>query len=165
MRKFFYLMVMTIMVGAFASCSKDDEPGDYTPTYDGVTVYLNAIEKLYNEDGQPKYVATDTEGIYTAYADNAGVAYNFISGLIGNSSWDGKDVTIALGEDGESGSLKIISQNLPAGIYDEIMVDIKDYQPYTLQIVTEERFNNENSGGYSGGGVARIEADSSFSGK
>ena len=152
-------MMMALFAGAFASCSKDDEPGDYAPTYDGVTIYLNAIEQLYNNEGDPKFVPTDTEGLlYMVIADDDQIARGFICDLLDNKDWNGENVNVPLGEDGESGSLKVLSQDLPAGVYDEIIVDIKEYTPYTLQIVTEERFNNENGEGYSGGGVARLQS-------
>ena len=157
MKKIFYLMIMAVMAGAFASCSKDDEPEGYEPTYDGVAIYINAVEQLYNNEGDPRFVETGTDGLYVVIADNREIAYKFIANILENENWDGGDVTVSLGDKGENGNLKIISRNLPDGIYDEIVVDIKDYTPYTLQIVTEERFNNENSEGYSGGGVARLQ--------
>lgn len=158
MKKIFYFMFVALLAGVVASCSKDDEPSDYTPTYDGVSIYLNAIEAFYNNDGDPKYVATESPGTYIAYADNAEYARQFIMELLENDKWDGKNITVGLGENGESGSLKIITSGLPEGFFYEVDVDIKDYTPYTLQIVTEERFKNENSEGYSGGGVARLQS-------
>ena len=164
MKKIFYLMMLAIVTLAAGSCSKDDEPSDYTPTYDGVSIYLNAIEKLYNNEGMPMYVATETPGVYMVIADNEGIADWFISDLL-EKTWNGKDVTVKLGENGESGNLQIFSSNLPAGVYDKIVVDIlgdmENYPPYTLLIVTEAYFNNENSAGISGGGVARLEGPNS----
>ena len=159
MKKIFYLMVAVVMGCVFTGCSKDDEPSDYTPTYDGVSIYLNAIEQLYDNEGKPKFVPTSTEGVYTVYSDTQEIATDFITNLLENESWDGRNVTVKLGKNGESGTLNVISQNLPAGIYYEIVADIVDYTPYTLQIVTEERFHNENGEGYSGGGVARLESN------
>lgn len=154
MKKIFtFLMLAAAMIVA-TSCSKDDEPG--APTYDGVSIYLNAIETLYNSDGDPAFTPTTTDGIYVAVASTPQVARDYLSRLIGNNDWDGKNVTIPLGENGESGSLKIISQNLEAGIYDEVIVNIKGYTPFTLHIIDEERAKDDNGNGYIGEGIVRL---------
>lgn len=154
MKKIFAYLMMAAAFLAIGSCSKDDEPSDYENTYDGVSVYLNAIEKLYDNNAEPAYTPSGQAGIYVASASSYGVSYSFISNLLDNPSWDGKDVTVKLGEKGESGSLKIIGETdalLKQGIYNKIIVDIKDYEPYTLEIITEQQADN----GYYGGGVVK----------
>lgn len=153
MKKIFLFTLTAVMAATFASCSKDDEPSDYENTYDGVSIYLNAVETLYIHDGadegKPAFTPTSEPGVYVAAAESPEDAYSFIVRLIENDKWDGKDVTISLGENGESGSLKIIGQSatlLSNGIYNEVIVDIVDYQPYTLEILTAQ--NGENGYGH-----------------
>lgn len=146
-----FFAVAALALGVF-SCAKDDEPQDYQPTYDGVSVYINAIDQLYDSDGQPAFTATDREGVYVGSASSYQVSYNFITDILENKDWDGKDVTVKLGENGENGTLKVVGETdalLQKGIYNEIIIDIKDYTPYTLEIITEEAADN----GYIGGGV------------
>ena len=140
-------MMTAVMLAAVSSCSKDDEPNDYQPTYDGVAIYLNAIEKFYDNEGTPAFTLSDKEGIYLAEAESETVAANWIKQIIENPNWDGKDVTIKLGENGEEGTLKIVGNTpdlMGKGIYNEIDVDIKNYIPYTLEIIAE---NSENGYG------------------
>ena len=139
-----------VMTAAVVSCSKDDEPNDYEPTYDGVSILLNAIEKLYNSESAPNFTESDIqEGLYLAQADSYQDSYNFIAELIENPKWDGKDVTIKLGENGEEGSLKIFGKYndvVDSGVYNRIIVDIKEFTPYTLDILTKEAAENRENG-------------------
>lgn len=134
------LAAMLLLAGA---CSKDDEPGDYENTADGVTIYLNAIEKLYDKDGQPMYSKTATADLYIAVAASRDIADSFVADLVGNPDWNGRDIDISLGENGESGSLKVESQQLPSGVYARIKVnidgDLENYPPYTLEIVSADK--------------------------
>lgn len=157
MKKIVLFLMSAFILATAASCSKDDEPAGYEPTYDGVSVYMNAIQKLY-ENGQPAYTPTDQAGVYVASADSYDAVYAFIANLIGNPKWDGKDVTIKLGENGENGSLKVTGKTdamLSQGIYAKIIADIygdeENYPPYTLEIITEETADN----GHYGGGVVK----------
>lgn len=152
MKKLFSFILTALFIAGLAACSnKDDEPDDYQPTYDGVAIYLNAIDKLYTSDGKPAFTPTSTEGIYIGQADSEAIARNFICDLLQNEDWDGKNVTVNLGENGEEGSLKVISEGLEDGIYDEVVINIKgdlsNYEPYTLQIVSKEKAENENGVG------------------
>lgn len=155
--------LMVAMLTAFTVCflpfcSKDDEPESYEPTYDGVAVYLNAIETLYDSEGKPAFTATTTPGLYIAAAADGEVAKGWIGRLIGNDKWDGKSLTLKLGENGESGSLRIVAAP-GAGIFDEVVVDIDGYTPFTLQIMTPERAKDENAvleDGYTGEGVVTL---------
>ena len=146
MKKIFYFFMTAIMAMAVASCSKDDEPGDFKPTYDGVSIYLNAIETFYDNTGKPAFTPTGVEGIYAASASSYSQSAAFIANLIENKDWDGKDVTVKLGQNGEEGSLRIIGETqalISQGIYNKIVVDIKGYTPsYTLEIITEEKADN-----------------------
>ena len=151
---------MIFLMSAVAiSCSKDDEPNDYEPTYDGVTVYINAIDNLYTSDGQPAFTATTTEGIYVGVADSGEIAYGFICQILDNKDWDGKNVNVKLGENGELGSIKVVSEGLEDGIYDEVIInikgDIENYEPYTLQIISEEKAEDDN--GIIGEGVIKVQ--------
>lgn len=143
MKKFLSLFAVIALFLSFASCDKEDEPQDYTPTYDGVSVYINVLQKLY-ENGEPAYTPIGN-GIYAGQADSETVAYNFIANLIEDPSWGNKDLTVALGENGESGYIKIIggsSSLLDQGIYNEIIVNVVDYTPYTLRIITSKKAEN-----------------------
>lgn len=154
MKKIYVFLMVSLLTVSLFSCSKDDEPQDYTPTYDGVSIYLNAIEKFYDNDGMPAYTATDQPGVYVAASDSYEISYNFIANILENPEWDGKDVTVKLGKNGESGILKIIGSTpslLNRGIYNEIIININDYEPYTLEIITTEQADN----GYYGGGVVK----------
>ena len=159
MKKIFSLLMIFIAAATAVSCSKDDEPQDYQPTYDGVTIYLNAIDKLYTSEGQPAFTATTTEGIYVGVADSGEIAYKYICQLIGNEKWNGKNVTVPLGENGKLGSLKVVSEGLEDGIYDEVIINIKgdekNYEPYTLQIISEEKAKDDN--GIIGEGVIKVQ--------
>lgn len=145
MKKLINLFLIAVIATAFASCSKDDEPGSYEPTYDGVSIYLNAVETLYDSEGKPAFTPTAKTGVYVAAAESQAVSANFIKNILENPDWDGRDVTVSLGENGESGSLKIVGATqalLTNGIYNEIIVDIKDYTPFTLQIITTQQAEN-----------------------
>ena len=159
MKKIFSSFMIFLMAAVAISCSKDDEPSDYEPTYDGVTVYLNALDNLYTSDGKPAFTATITEGIYVGVADSGEIAYKYICQLIGNEKWNGKNVTVPLGENGELGSLKVVSEGLEDGIYDEVIINIKgdleNYEPYTLQIISEEKAEDDN--GIVGEGVIKVQ--------
>lgn len=144
MKKIYAFLLMAVLMAAVSACSKDDEPGDYDSTYDGVAILMNAENTLY-ADGQPAFTPSETPGVYLAVAANQDKARAFIVQLIENPEWDGKDVTIKLGEKGESGSLKIVGGTtalLSRGIYNTIIVDINDYPPYTLEIITQEAADN-----------------------
>lgn len=163
MKKIFTFLMTAVLIMASVSCS-NDEPENTPFPYDGVKVYQNVIDKLYDNDGKPAYTPTATKGIYVASATGYGQSYRFICGLIGNDNWCGGDVTIALGKDGENGTLRIVGESddlIKKGIYNEIIVNIqggsKDYEPFTLDIITEEQAEN----GYYGGGVPikRIEEE------
>lgn len=154
MKKSLFFLMLGWFAFALTNCSKDDEPQDYTPTYNGVTIYINAVEKLYDSDARPFYTPTQQEGVYVASAADYQTSYNFICNILENPSWDGKDVVVKLGENGENGTLKIIGSTqslLSQGIYNKIIVNIKDYEPYTLEIITEQQADN----GYYGGGVVK----------
>ena len=160
MNKIFSSFMMIFLMAAIAtSCSKDDEPQDYQPTYDGVTIYLNAIEKLYDSDGKPAYTPTSTEGIYVCVADSREIAYGFICQILDNKDWDGKNVNVKLGENGELGSIKVVSDGLADGIFYDLIIDIKgdeqNYEPYTLQIISEEKAKDDN--GIVGEGVIKVQ--------
>lgn len=145
MKKIFSFLLTAILLGAFASCSKDDEPSGYEPTYDGVSIYINALQTLYDKDARPPFTPSGRPGVYVAAASSYDASYSFISELLENPDWDGKNVTVELGEKGEQGTLKIIGKTdalLQNGIYNQIIVDIKDYTPYTLEIVTTAQGEN-----------------------
>lgn len=140
---FTYLMCLLAAV-AVIGCSKADEPDSYDSTYDGVSILMNAEITLYKDD-KPAFTPSDDEGVYLAVASGQEKARSFIVELIENPKWDGKDVTIKLGEKGEDGTLTIIGGTpalLSQGIYNKIYVDIKSYPPYTLEIITEESSEN-----------------------
>lgn len=158
MKKFFALMMVTLMMGMMVSCSNDDEP-----TVDDSSLYASAVAMLYNGN-TPKFTATDTEGIYLAWAEDEAEVANFIIALTGDTSWNrNDDLKVTLGDKG-SFTVKGQTGDMAAeGIFNEVVVNIKGYTPYTLRIVTEERAKDyENShwseDGYSGGGVVRLEA-------
>lgn len=147
MNKLYYLLIVAF-VAFFSSCSDNDEP-ENTPNAD--VVYANAVKTLYEADKTPAFTLSDTEGVYLASAENAQISYKFICNLIDDPDWNGKDVTVSLGD---KGSLKILGESptlLVKGIYNSIIVDIKGYQPYTLQIITEEMAEN----GHFGDGVPK----------
>lgn len=127
------------MAVAFADCSKEDEPGDYENTYDGVSIYLNAIQTLYDGEALPAFSSLGG-GVYAMAASSESEAHDFIARLIDNPDWDGRSLSLPLGEKGECGSLKIVGGSeklLQQGIYNKIFVDITGYTPYTLNILTE----------------------------
>ena len=151
MKKILYLLIFSFL-GLTVSCSDKDEPADNNQVNNGVQVYLNAVEKLYKSDGTPAFTPTERTGVYVASATDYQQSYNYICNLIEDSDWDGKDISVSLGKNGENGELKVIGQNasmLQQGVYNKIIVDIKDYTPYTLEIITEEMADN----GYVGDGV------------
>lgn len=163
MKKIFSLLLTAVMAIAISGCSKDDEPGDYEPSYDGVSVYLNAIEQFYDGEAQPSYTPTDRKGVYAGYATSSQESYDYIAMILENDKWGNKDVTVKLGEKGELGTLKVVGQTealLNRGVYNEIIVDIKGYTPYTLEIITEKAADN----GYYGGSVVVKKIGSTDSG-
>lgn len=154
MKKLTYLLMLLLSTVAI-SCSSDDEPGDNEFVYNGETILNNAIAKLYKADGEPAYTATNTIDIYVASASSYDVSYKYICNLLGNPNWDGKDVTVKLGKNGQDGTLKIVGQSdsqLQQGIYNKIIVNVNGYTPYTLEIITEQQAEN----GHSGGGVVKL---------
>lgn len=146
MKKFLGYLLTFMVLTAINACSKEDEPSGYEDTYNGVNVYLNCIESLYDGEALPAYTPDPSaKGVYLAVADNETESHDFIKDLIENSSWDNRSVTIQLGENGELGTLKIVggSQDLlKQGIYNEVIADIKGYTPYTLHIITSELADN-----------------------
>ena len=149
MKKLFYLFILTLMSVA-VSCSNNDEPTNDDTAYIA-TVYTNAVKQLYAPNGEPAYTRTDSEGVYVASASSYDVSYNYICTLIDNKEWDGTDINIFLGE---NGTLKIVGETpslLQQGIYNKIIVDIKNYEPYTLEIITKELAEN----GHWGDGVPK----------
>lgn len=152
MKKLLGYMLLAVLAVSFFSCSNDDEPNNKA---DGVAVYINASDMLYKDD-KPAYTPTQTPGIYIGVAESAEVAKGFIRRLILDDNWDGRDTIVNLDK---NGSLRITgaSEALASeGIYNEVTVNFTDFEPYTLQIITEERAASENGNGYIGEGVARI---------
>lgn len=144
MKKILSILMLCGVALAFAACSNSDEPTQPEKDYDGAAIYQNVVNLLYDADGTPAYTPVG-DGIYAGQADNARVSYDFIASLIGNPEWDNKDLTVALGSKGELGTLKITGSNaslLERGIYNEIIVDVEDYTPYTLQIITSQQADN-----------------------
>lgn len=143
---------MIAVVAMMASCSKNDEPDP--PTYDGVSIYLNAVIAFYDNANQPSYTPSGTEGVYVGWTSSSEEAHDFICKILESTSWDGKDLTLPLGENGEEGNLTIIGSTptlLSQGIYNKIIIDIKGYTPYTLEIITEQQADN----GYGEGQVVK----------
>lgn len=150
-------MMVAMMVMA-TGCSNDDEPDN-----GGVTDLLNAIEMLYNSEGQPAYTYSGTPGVYLAYATGNSEVEKFVRKLIADDDWTLKE-NYTLKED-ENGSLIVKGQTadmFASGIYCEVVVNFShdEYVPYTLQIITEEKAkdfeNGRPEGGFSGGGVAHL---------
>lgn len=142
MKKILSLLFVAFATISFTSCSSDDEPE--VSEYDGNKVYVNAVRMLYDLNGDPAYTLIG-DGVYAGQADSEEIAYEFISNLVGNPSWDNKDLTIRLGADGKQGALKILGSSsvlINQGIYNQIIVDVNGYQPYTLQIITSQKADN-----------------------
>ena len=153
MKKLLNLIMLSVLA-LTVSCSHKDEPGDYEFTYDGITIYIKAVTEFYDNEGTPSFTATDIDNVYVGCASTYEGSYRFICNLINNPFWNGKDLTVQLGEKGESGSLKIIGETsalLQQGIYNKIIIDIKGYTPYTLEIITQQMADN----GYIGEGVVK----------
>lgn len=148
MKKILGILTLAIVACVFACCSKDDEPQDYTDTYDGVAVYINVTNTLYNSDGKPAFTPTGTDGLYIAAAESREVALDYVASLILNEKWNRDNVTVKLGENGENGSLKVVTRNLEPGVYCELIADIKgdeeNYPPFTLLIEDMEKANEDN---------------------
>ena len=149
MKKLFQFMLMAVIVAAFNACSSDDEPE--VSAADVKAQYENVVSVLYDADSKlPRFTPTLTEGIYVASAEDSSVSHRFIEKVIGES-WDGQTTDFFLGE---YGSLRLIGGNADMeaeGIYNEIIVNIKGYTPFTLRIIDTERANEDN--GYTGTGV------------
>lgn len=142
-------MLTALLAVAFSACSKEDEPGDYKDTPDGVSIYLNVAETLFEYDyntGSPMPSFTPVgNGLYAGQAESAQVAYDFIANLIEDPDWDNKDLTVDLGENGEKGYLEITGTNddlIKQGVYNEIKIRVIGYPFYTLQIITSEQATN-----------------------
>lgn len=148
------LMMLALMAFMMGACG-DDEPE--TPTMQ-VNIYNNATKVLYLADSDtPAFTATNTPGLYLAQTENIASAQLWVSNLI-LEPWNLDSKTVDLGD---LGSLKItVTDSLVSqGIYCQITVNLKDYTPFTLQIISEERASDDNGideDGYHGGGVVRI---------
>ena len=154
--KFFMLAFLAI---PFVACSNDDEP-DIPVSDDGVAIYINAVDMLYDTEGRPAFTPTSTPGVYIAVAASQQVTHSYIERLI-LTDWNGQDLVVNLDKNG-SFSIKGESPELSSqGIYSEIIVNFTDYVPFTLQIIDEQRASDSNGAygedGYTGEGVARIE--------
>lgn len=147
MKKILTFAFMMLLLSV-SSCSKDDEPG--TPTPDGVSDYINAVQMLY-ADEEPAFTSTGTPGQYVASADSAEFAHEWIERLIGKS-WDGKAVTVNFDEKSfirlEAETQALLNQ----GIYDVLSVNFPGYPAFTLTIIDEARASDDNDG-YGGIGV------------
>lgn len=153
MKKLLNLMMIAVMAVAFSGCSSDDEPEVSSKLYDKV------VNTFYNDSKEPVFTPSQVEGVYVAVASSQESSHAFIERLIGES-WDGKTKTIALGL-AQLGSIQI-KENTEDGVYNEIIVNAKDYTPFTLKILDKERANEDN--GYTGEGVAFVEVENfSFS--
>lgn len=156
-RLFIYLMGLMTVAAVSTSCSKDDEPVN-----DGLSIYLNAVEMLYNNEAKPKFTPSGTEGVYLAWAADEAEVRGFIVELTDNDKWTSTaDYTVNADENGYFTVKGQTPQMKAEGIFNEIVVNFTDYTPFTLQIITEEKAKDyENSipaqDGYSGSGVARL---------
>lgn len=158
MKKLFSILMTVVLAAAVTGCSKDDEPSDYENTKDGITIYIDDIQALY-KDGKPDFYESTTPGVYLAKAESFYDASSYVAYLIDSKDWDGKAVTVKLGENGKDGSLVITPYpENNTGIYYRINVnvkgDIENYPPFTLLIFTQEYADSENGQGYIGGGTA-----------
>ena len=149
MKNIFQFIMITFMVAMMASCSEENA----TPTTDGISDYINAVNRLYS-NGKPKYTETTTPGIYVAVADDAAMARLFIEQVIG-TSWDGTYKVVRFDEKSSITLMAESDQLTAEGIYDELVINFTDYPAYTLQIISEERANDDN--GIIGTGVARVD--------
>lgn len=146
MKKFMKFMLMAVLVAAFNSCSENDGEHDYTPEGPDVKEqYASIVSTFYDADKQPVFTPTPDEGIYIAQTASSQRAHNYIVEVI-RDEWDGKTCDINLGE---YGTIKLIGgADTEEGIYNEIIVNVKGYMPFTLKIVDQEWLKGDNAGGY-----------------
>lgn len=156
MKKIFVFMALAVAL-LLPSCSNDDEPQN-----DGLSDYLNAVEMLYDNEAQPKFTASDVEGIYLAWAADGAEVEAYVRELTGNASWSITQ-NYTMNAD-RNGSLVVTGQTpqmAAEGIFADIVVKFADYPHFTLHIITEEKAkdydNRLEEDGFSGGGVARLE--------
>lgn len=152
-------MMMAVALVMATGCSDDNEPDDQY-----VSDFLNAIEILYNQEGQPNFTPTTTNGLYLAWAGDAGEVQKFIIRLTGNGKWTNtSDYTMNEDENGYLIVKATTPEMLSDGIFNEIIVNFSSdrYVPFTLQIITAEKAKDYMNGGpahdgISGGGVVRL---------
>lgn len=153
MKKILSVIMTVWAVCGLTACSEKEEPE--TPANDGVAVYINAADMLYDSERKPAFTPTHTEGFYVAVAESLEISENYIRRLILDEDWDGSDITVDLDK---NGSIRIMGETpelASEGVYNEIIVNFTDFVPFTLQIIDEERAKDDN--GYIGTGVAKVQ--------
>ena len=151
MKKFLNLMITAILAVTIFSCSNNEDVENTSAK----ALYENVVTIMYNADNKlPAFAQTETDGVYIAVAEKVNVAVKFAEKVI-NKKLDGLTTDVNLNE---YGTLKVINKIYDSekepdseGVYIQLIVNVKDYIPYTLLIIDKERANNDN--GYTGTGI------------
>jgi non-specific serine/threonine protein kinase len=138
------LISLFVILGAALSSCDDNEPQqDSTQKdealdeeeYNRIKGYiLNEFDEIWFSPSD------DSKNIRLFAAQNEEQSHALCEGVI-NKEWDGNDVTISYGEYGSVS----VTPSIENGVYDEISFNLKEIQPFTLFIASQEYCAKENS--------------------